>query len=172
MKTGLAVPRIFQGRTSRRHAVVSLNPPKALAAGTLVEVIIATCILAIMAAAIISAINYGMFAMRLARENARATQIMLENLESIRLYNWDEVNQVGYVPQNFTNVYDPQGQIGNQGPTYFGTMTVSNVGFSTTYNTNMKQFTVTLQWNTFGRVNHSRQLSTYVARDGLQNYVY
>lgn len=141
-------------------------------AGTLIEVVIAVVILAIAGAGIIGSINYGMFMMRLARENARATQVMIEKLESIRLYNWSEVNSNGFVPATFTNVYDPQGASGQQGAVYLGTMTVSNVPFAGSYGTNMRQFTVTLQWVTAGRINHNRAMSTYVARDGVQNYVY
>lgn len=147
-------------------------PRKSQKGGTLVEVVIAVCILAIMGGGIISSINYGLFMMRLARENARATQIILEKLETIRLYNWTEVTNSGFVPVTFTNVYDPQAPANQQGAVYNGTMTISNVNFSTSYSTNMRQFTVTLQWNTAGRINHNRTMSTYVARDGLQNYVY
>src|SRR3974390_764767 len=57
---------------------------------TLVESVVALVILSVAAAGILGSINYGMFMMRLARENARATQVMLERLESIRLYDWDE----------------------------------------------------------------------------------
>lgn len=145
---------------------------KAEEAGTLIEVVIATVILAIAGAGIVGSINYGMFMMQLARENARATQVMIEKLESIRLYNWSEVNSNGFVPPTFTDVYDPQAPTNQQGAVYSGTMTVDNVPFSATYGTNMRKFTVTLQWTTAGRINHSRSLSTYVARDGIQNYVY
>jgi len=125
-----------------------------------------------MGGGIISSINYGLFMMRLARENARATQIILEKLETIRLYSWTEVTNVGYVPTTFTDVYDPQAPANQQGAVYNGTMTVSNVNFSSTYTDGMRQFTVTLQWVTAGRINHNRTMSTYVAKDGLQNYVY
>lgn len=147
-------------------------PRKSQKGGTLVEVVIAVCILAIMGGGIISSINYGLFMMRLARENARATQIILEKLETIRLYSWDEVNTSNYVPSTFTDVYDPQAPTNQQGAVYNGTMTVSNVNFSSSYSNSMRQFTVTLQWVTAGRINHNRSMSTYVAKDGLQNYVY
>ena len=117
-------------------------------------------------------INYGMFMMRLARENARATQVMLEKVESIRLYDWDQVVANGFVPLTFTNYYDPQGAPGFQGVVYAGTMTVSNVPFATSYSANMKQFTVTVSWTTAGTINHYRELSTFVAQNGMQNYVY
>jgi prepilin-type N-terminal cleavage/methylation domain-containing protein len=139
---------------------------------TLVEVIIAVVILAILGAGIVSSINYGMFMMLLARENARATQVMLEKLESIRLYDWYEVTSNGFVPSQFTDVYDPQGASNQQGAVYYGQLFVSNVPWAGSYSTNLRQFTVTLQWTTAGRIQHTRSLSTYVARDGVQNYVY
>ena len=110
--------------------------------------------------------------MRLARENARATQVMLEKLESIRLYDWDQVVASGFVPSTFTNVYDPQGGVSQQGVVYYGTMTISNVPFATSYSSHMKQFTVTVSWTTAGTINHYRELSTFVAQNGMQNYVY
>jgi type II secretory pathway pseudopilin PulG len=140
--------------------------------GTLVETVVALVILSIAAAGILGSINYGMFMMRLARENGRATQVMLEKLETIRLYDWDEVTTSGFVPATFTNVYDPQGAPGQQGAVYAGTMTVSNVPFATSYSANLMQFTVTVSWTTAGQINHYRELSTLVARDGIQNYVY
>jgi type II secretory pathway pseudopilin PulG len=141
-------------------------------ASTLVEVIIATSILSIMGGGIMGSINYGMFVMRLARENARATQIMLEKVESIRLYDWSQVTTPNFVPSAFTDAYDPQGAAGQQGAVYNGTISVDACPLGTSYSGNMRQFTVTLQWTTAGRINHNRSLVTYVAKDGMQNYVY
>lgn len=170
MKTGLV-----KGVATRSIPLAVCLSRKVEAAGTLVEVIVATVIIAIMGAGIIGSINYGMFVTQLARENARATQIMLEKLESIRLYNWTEVTNAGYVPTSFVNYYDPQAPSNYQGTIYNGTITVSNAAFSAatpSYAGNMRQFTVTLSWTTSGRISHTRQLSTYVAKDGIQNYVY
>lgn len=167
MKTALA--------GSRNPTTPKANPcstRKSERAGTLVEVVMATAILAMMGAGIVGSINYGLFMMRLARENARATQVMLEKLESIRLYDWYQVNTPGFVPADFTDVYDPQGDTNQQGAVYTGHLFVTNCPIGTSYSTNMRQFTVTLQWTTAGRINHTRSMSTYVARDGLQNYVY
>ena len=167
MKTALAGPRNptapnTSPSRSRRHS----------RAGTLVEVVMATAIMAVMGAGIVGSINYGIFMMRLARENARATQIILEKLESIRLYDWDEVTTAGFVPATFTDYYDPQGATNQQGSVYNGTLVVTNCPLATSYATNMRQFIVTVQWITAGKINHTRSMNTYVARDGLQNYVY
>jgi type II secretory pathway pseudopilin PulG len=159
------------GRTTAARPATVLTTAS-LKGGTLIEVVIATVILSILGAAVVGSINYGMFMMRLARENARATQVMVEKLESIRLYDWDQVTTSGFVPQNFTDVYDPQGATNQQGAVYSGTMTISNVPFSTSYSTNLKQFTVTISWTTAGKINHYREISTLVARDGIQPYVF
>ena len=68
---------------------------------TLIEVVMATGIIAITGAGVISSINYGICVMRIARENQRATQVMLEKLEAIRLYNWTEVTNAGFIPGSF-----------------------------------------------------------------------
>lgn len=174
MKTGFVACREVQGGATR-HTRSGILARKAQHASTIVEVVVATVIIAIAGAGIITSVNYGLFIMQVARENARASQIMLERLESVRLYNWTEVTNAGYVPTTFTDVYDPQSGTNSQGAVYSGTITVSDPVFGTTtpsYSNSMKQFTVTLQWNTMGRIPHTRSLTTYVAKDGLQNYVY
>src|SRR5204862_1168851 len=175
MKTGLVVVKDVKGEvTGNTHQAIRARR-RSQSAGTLIEVIVATVIIAIAGAGIISSINYGMVVTQLARENARATQIMLEKLESIRLYNWTEVTNAGFVPATFVDVYDPQAPTNSQGAIYNGTMSVSDPAFTgstPSYANNMRQFTVTLTWNSSGRVTHNRSLSTYVSKDGLQTYVY
>ena len=172
MKTGLVVTKDVKG------AVTGNTPVKVhlLRKSEFASSLVATVIIAIAGIGIIGSINYGMFVTQLARENARATQIMLEKLESIRLYNWTEVTNAGFVPATFVSVYDPQSPTNYQGAIYNGTITVSNAAFSgatPSYAGNMRQFTVTLQWTTSpAGITHNRSLSTYVAKDGLQNYVY
>jgi type II secretory pathway pseudopilin PulG len=142
---------------------------------TLVEVIMATGIIAITAAGVISSINYGLCVMRIARENQRATQVMLEKLEAIRLYSWEQVTNAGFIPSSFTAAYDPTSVGTRQGTTYFGTMSVTApvfVGTTPNYSASLRQFSVTLSWTNAGGIRHGRSLSTYVAQNGVQNYVY
>ena len=67
--------------------------------------------------AMLSGVTTGTFTMRLTRENLRATQIMLAKLETIRLYNWNQINgSNGFViPKFFTNAYYPPGLTTNGG---------------------------------------------------------
>jgi prepilin-type N-terminal cleavage/methylation domain-containing protein len=142
---------------------------------SLVEVIIAIAILGVMAGGILGSFRYGFFLMQMVRENQRATQILLEKVETLRLYSWTQVNSNGFIPSTFTDVYDPQGATNGKGTVYSGTLTVSPISSATlsgcSYYTNMRQITITLQWTT-RTIPRTRTLTTYIARDGLQNYVY
>jgi type II secretory pathway pseudopilin PulG len=140
---------------------------------TLVDVIMAVALLGVMAGGIFGSFRYGFFTLQLLRENQRATQILLEKVETLRLYSWDQVNTPGFIPTNLpTEYYDPQAPVGGQGVAYYGHLTPpSSVPFSTSYSTNLRQLTFTLNWTT-KTIPHTRSLTTYIAKDGIQNYVY
>ena len=138
---------------------------------TLVDVVLATGLLGIMAVGIMGSFTYGFSVMGMVRENQRPTQILLEKVETIRLYRWDQVNTTGFIPPEFSEVYDPQAPSGSQGITYYGTVAITNSSSTSTYNSRMRELTVTLQWTNQNLV-RSRTLTTTIAQDGLQNYVY
>lgn len=139
---------------------------------TLVESVAAVAILAIAAAGLMGALANGFFSVQLTRENQRATQILIERAEMARLYNWDQVTAPGYILTNFVASYDPQSANGG-GVHYTGTVEVASLPFdpAPNYSTNMRQLTVTLNWETKG-IARTRSLTTLLGRDGLQNYVY
>ena len=139
---------------------------------TLVDVVMAVALLGIMASGIFGSFRYGFFTLQLLRENQRATQIILEKVETIRLYNWDQVTSTnGFIPATFPDVYDPQAPAGAQGTTYNGTVTVAPCSLASSYAANLRQLTVTLSWTSRG-IPRTRSLTTYIAKDGIQNYVY
>jgi len=121
--------------------------------------------------ALVSGFATGFFTMHLARENQRATQIMLEKMETIRLYSWDQVTDPTFIPPAFTSPYDPTAPAGEQGVSYFGTMVITNAPVSPGYADDMRMVIVTLNWRT-GNLNRTRSFSSLISRDGLQNYVY
>lgn len=139
---------------------------------TLAEVVIATAILAISIAGILGVVFSGFFVMSRVRENQRATQIILEKVETIRLYNWSQVTSGTFIPTNFTQPYDPQGTSGSQGIIYKGTFRVEPFPYTTSYKDDMRQVTVTLDWTSKNNLKRSRTFVTYIAKDGVQNYVY
>jgi hypothetical protein len=108
----------------------------------------------------------------LARENQRATQIILSKIETIRLYNWDQVTApTNFIPTSFVEVYDPQSATNSQGAVYRGTMSLSAFPGSSSCAASMRQLTVSVNWTT-RNIPRSRSITTYIAKDGIQNYVY
>lgn len=146
---------------------------KLQAGTTMVDVVVATAVIALAAVGCIGCVIYGFYTMQMVRENQRATQIMLQQAEILRLYSWSEINSNGFVPSTFTANYDPQ-VTNAEGVIYFGTVTkgspVFNPSYSPSYGTNLVQFTFSLVWT--DRVAHARSLTTFVAKDGMQNYVW
>ena len=137
---------------------------------TLPEVLAAVTVLAICAVGLMGAMANGFRTIQFARENQRATQILMEETEMIRLYTWDQVNTPGFIPSTFTAAYDPQ-STGGGGLYYNVTVSITDPPFSTSYSSNIKQLTVTLDW-TSKKISRSRTITTLVSKDGLQNYVF
>jgi type II secretory pathway pseudopilin PulG len=154
---------------------IKSNPARN-AAYTLVEVVMAVFILAIMTISLYGGFSAGFAVVQLARENLRATQIILQKMETVRLYNWSQVlNTNNYLKPTFTNYYDPANKSGTM---YRGFVTTTTPGFSgVTYSNDMKRLTVTLFWTNYqhgstNKIVRSRQMQTYIARYGMQNYLY
>ena len=141
---------------------------------TLPEVLVGVAIVAVMFVTLYGGMTSGFAITQLARENLRGTQIMLERMEGIRLYNWNQLVYSNMIPQYFTNYYYPLASNGqSEGIPYFGTMTISNSALNptATYSTNMRLITVSVLW-TNGVMPRTRSMQTLVAQNGIQNYVY
>jgi len=149
---------------------------------SLPEVVIALVIIATLLVALYAGFSAGFAVMKAARENLRATQILVQRAEVIRLYNWTQIQQTNlYLKPSFVEYYDPMGATnGKYGVMYVGTIRTNGVNISgntpgTVYTNNMRAVTISLFWtNRIGKTNvtFSRQLQTYVARYGMQNYIY
>ncbi len=146
-------------------------PNKKQGGTTLVDVIMSVAVIGIMSTGIVGSLCYGFYTMSLTRENQRATQILLETVETIRLFNWSQVNSPGFIPGTFTGVYDPQAPVGQQGITYYGTIQTNTVNIGATINSNLMLMRVTLNWTNRG-IPHQRVSETLIAKDGIQLYVY
>ena len=141
---------------------------------TLVEVVFAVAITAVMFVALYLGIAFGFRVSRSERENLRATQIIMERMEGIRLFRFDQLSDTTLNPTTFTRTYYPQASgAQSQGITYNGTVTVNtNITLdpSATYSSVMKKITVQLNWVSEG-VPRSRSISTYASQNGIQNYI-
>jgi type II secretory pathway pseudopilin PulG len=143
---------------------------------TLIEVVMAVAVLGTLLVSLFAGIAFSFDVTRFERENLRATQILVERLEGIRLFTWDQLVNTNLNPRKFTNYYYPPGIKGQQTPgiAYIGAVTITTnpvLNPSATYRTNMRMVTVTVTWDS-GPIKRSRSMSTYVAKDGVQNYVY
>ena len=146
---------------------------KRLAAFSLVEAVIGMGVMGTVVGALMSGFTTGFFTMRMARENLRATQIMLEKMETIRLYSWQHVTNMSpkpCIPRTFTNYYDPQ-TLNNRGIEYVGEMIITDAPISSTYSNTMKLVTVRIKWKT-GNLDRQREFSSYISKYGLQDYIY
>ena len=138
---------------------------------TLPEVVVSILIINIGAAGLMGCFKYAYFVTGLARENQRATQVMLERTEAIRLCSWDQVRSNGFIPTTFVDYFDPTAPSDSQGVVYTGTVTISAFPYNTSYSDNMRQLVLTLQWKS-GAIDRRRTNTTYIAKDGIQNYVF
>lgn len=144
---------------------------KLVAAFSLVEVSVAMGIIGTASVALFSGFTTGFFTMQMARENLRATQIMIERTETLRLYSWDQITLPDFIQPTFTEKYDPNAASGAQGLTYSGTVRIDPVPIATAYSGDMRMVTVSINWKT-GEIHRNRSFTTYIARNGLQNYIY
>ncbi|MEW6306314.1 MAG: type II secretion system protein [Verrucomicrobiota bacterium] len=143
--------------------------PVEMLAFTLPEVMISVAIIGIMFVTLYGGISSGFGIVQLARENLRATQILLEKMETVRLYSWDQVNSNGFIPSTFSASFYPGAT--NSGIQYSGTISVTNVSFTEAYSGDLRQVVLKVQW-TSGQVVRNREMRTFVSRYGLQNYIY
>lgn len=127
--------------------------------------------------ALYAGLAYGFKIIKLARENTRATQIMIEHMEICRLYKWKDLTNVAPAPNGFLNtnpVIVPYYAIGgtNSSIIYTSRVILQPCPLGTTYADDMRQLTIRLDWLSVGGTNRTRSMSTYVTRNGLQNYVW
>src|SRR6266487_2964180 len=72
---------------------------------TLIEVMMAISMVSFLFASLYLGFGQGFAIIQTARENLRATQILQERMETIRLYTWDQLNTAGFIPDTFQTPY-------------------------------------------------------------------
>lgn len=156
---------------------------------SLIEVIVCMAIIGITFVSLYAGIGSSFSIVNSARENLRANQILLEKLETIRLYSWEQINSNGFIPPSFTAAFFPSSitnVIGTNangtlqtsvtnfqsgGLVYYGSVSIGDAPVSGQYATNMRLVTVSLTW-TNGSTVRNRQMQTLVGQNGMQNYIY
>ena len=149
----------------------------------LIDAIFAMALAGVMFAALYAGLAFGFNIIKMARENTRATQIMLEHMEIIRLYTWEQLTNTGagkFLPTNkFTVPYYAIGGT-NSSLLYTARIQVASAASQVTgvgvlpagYVGDMRKVTVQLEWGQLGNSPRKRSMSTYVTRNGLQKDVW
>jgi type II secretory pathway pseudopilin PulG len=133
---------------------------------TLVEVVIGAAIVAFTMVALYGAFSFGFSTIKLSQEELRADQILVQKLETLRVYDWTNIIN-NYLPTNFTGYYSTNGGI-----TYDGSLSVTPFvpsAASETYTDSLRQVTVSVDWIS-GGVPRARSMTTLVSQYGIQTY--
>ena len=148
------------------------RPPCRAAAGhSLPEAVIAVSLVGVMFISLYAGFTTGFGILRSARENLRATQILNEQTERIRLLNWSQV-----LPSTFVEKFDPADSSPTpSGPVFHGRIEPSvPTDWPEAYRDRGRLITITLAWtNSEGSTSrvHQRQVQACVARYGMQSYL-
>jgi prepilin-type N-terminal cleavage/methylation domain-containing protein len=137
---------------------------------SLVELMVAIAIASIMLVGLYAGFSSSFAVLQLARENLRATQILQERMETIRLYNWEQVNTPGFIGTNFLEAFYP-GTNSGSGLVYKGRIFVGSAPIAESYSNELRLVVVDVNWVS-AKVKRTRQMSTFVSKYGLQHYIY
>lgn len=141
---------------------------------TLVEVMIGAGLLGIMSVSLFAGFAFAFAEIRLAQENVRATQILEERMEVVRLLNWDQVVKLpGYIPTAFTAPFysDNSTNPAAGATSYTGRVLVTNAPLTETYANDVRMIQIQVSWPS-GKIIRQRQMTTFVSQYGMQKYLY
>jgi hypothetical protein len=169
------IERSRKGGVVRPASKTAGGESRCQGAFTIVEVMVAALSLGIMTMALCGCLWSGFSLIQASRENLRATQIMMQRTEAIRLFNWSQILNTNYLKPTFTEYYDPQ-SAGSPGVAYSGFITAAVPdSLPTAYQDNVRLITISLYWTNVAKLStivRSRQYQTLVARQGMQNYIW
>lgn len=137
---------------------------------TLMEVMLAVVIVGVEFVSLYVAISQGFAVVQSARENLRATQIMQEQVEIIRVLDWEKITTTPS-PWNFNASFYPA-NTNSAGVVYSGKINVTDAPVSSAYSADMRLIVVSLSWTNGAnsRLTRNRELRTLVSRYGMHNY--
>ena len=144
---------------------------------TIIEVAMATFVMAFGISTSIIALQMGFKAINVARDETLASQIMQSEIERLRLWPWSKTTPTGVVdsiaelPATETvplaTTFVSNAAITSR---FSVTRTVSNDPSDTTRN--VRYITVAVTWKSYDGRTHSRNFTTLYAKDGLYDYYY
>ena len=132
---------------------------------TLVEVIMAVTVLALVLVTSITTIQRAMSNLDSARSLETASRIMQCEIEKERLFTWTAVSNASYAPAvDAQFLSDPS--ITSRFTLSRSLTTVAN------HNSLMVQVTLRVAWRSYDGRNLNRTLTTYFTKGGLNDYIY
>jgi prepilin-type N-terminal cleavage/methylation domain-containing protein len=140
---------------------------------TIAEVMVAVFILGIACISLYAGFASGFMLVDSTRQELRATQILTQKAEVLRLCSWSSLTNF---PLSFSESYDPTST--KAGVLYVGTVTTdvaTVIPGSASYRSNMCTATINLYWTNYmgtQKIVHSRTSQTLIARYGIQNYIW
>jgi hypothetical protein len=149
----------YQKRTSERGSFI-------------VEALVGGFIFACVTISLYAGFSMGFRSVRLTQEDVRANQIMVENMELVRVYDWATITSGTFIPTNsFTSYYTPPtgtNTVGSGTP-YTVKIAISRPGLTESYSNTLRQVTVNVSWTSSG-IPRTRTMSTLVSQNGIQTY--
>jgi type II secretory pathway pseudopilin PulG len=137
---------------------------------TIVEVMIGVMVMFIVFVTVYMGFSQGFATIRITQENLRATQILEEQTEIIRLYTWEQLTNTTaskIIPTTKPDYFYPNGI--KKGIAYLTTITITNSGLSESYSNDIKRVTFQVTW-TSGKRSQTNSMTTLVSHYGLHNY--
>ena len=141
---------------------------------TLAEALIASAVVGVSFIGLVGGLVQGDDIIQGSQQNMRATEIMEQQMETLRLYTWDQLTNNSYIPTTNSYSFYPNSMTNqNQGVgiTYYETLAITSSGLTEAYGNDLRQVIVSVTWNsTSGQ--HQRKMTTLVSHYGMQNYIY
>jgi type II secretory pathway pseudopilin PulG len=159
----------------RTASVIAVTTPGRNRGFFLLEAVIGMALLGLVCMALFAGLANSTFSVRLARENLRATQIMTERLDTIRLYSWKQLTNDAYIYDTFSAPLfppDPSSPAStNAAAAFQGSIYIDPAPISEVYGKDVRLVTVELKWK-MGDLERNRTMSTLVSRYGTYRYIY
>jgi type II secretory pathway pseudopilin PulG len=158
------------------------------AAFTLIEIVMAVAVMALVITTSITTLQYGMGAVDTARNMTLAAQIMQSQIEVIRMQNWTQITAL----QSGSPTANPFVSVGGvtitegvgTAPTtldasltkiadrFVFTRTISDIVVGGVTRPDIKSITFSVAWTGVDRRSHTLNYQTRYARNGLSDYLY
>jgi len=161
----------------RTASVIAVTTRRRNRGFSLVEAVVGMALLGLVCMALFSGLCNSTFSVHLTRENLRATQIMAEKLDTIRLYSWKQLTNDAFARQiekPFTaplQAPDSSSPPPTNSAVFNGAVYIESAPITEVYGKDMRLVTVELKWKT-GHLERTRSMSTLVSRYGTYKYIY